>query len=467
MKITHLTAKDIESVASKSIAPIRITKAKTTRLVERNGINELDYGVGELLPMNARKLRLMARRIIGIAKRERLDRVALDIREIEGMDPGVDGTALTELLVSNMLMANYEYRQFKTKPDDGWREVSEILFVGPLSAPEREGLKRGKMIAEEVNATRNLANAPGGSMTPAMLARKAQEAVKKLPVKVKVLNRKDMQKLKMGALLGVAQGSDEEPRFIIMEYRGASSTRKPIVLVGKGVTFDTGGINLKGDSGLLEMNMDMSGGAAVIHTLALAARLKLKRNLIGLIPAVENMPSGSSYRPGDVLRSMSGKTIEVLNTDAEGRVILADALTYAKRYKPAVTIDVATLTGAAAVALGQECSAIFTASDKLATKASEAGESSGDYVWRLPLWDEYEDYVKGNVGDVTNANSKGIRYGGAINAAIFLKQFAAQLPGEWMHVDMAPRMTATDAEGLSKGAAGAPVRMLLYLLEAL
>ena len=194
------------------------------------------------------------------------------------------------------------------------------------------------------------------------------------------------------------------------------------------------------------MHMDMSGGAAVIQTIALLARLKVKRNVVGLIPAVENMPSGSSYRPGDVLKSMSGKTIEILNTDAEGRVIMADAITYAKRYKPSYVIDVATLTGAALGALGQRCSAIFTKDDTFANKTYDLGQESGDYVWRLPLWKEYESEIKGSVGDVTNMNSKHIPYGGAINAAMFLYQFAKDLDAKFMHIDMAPRMVATEDE---------------------
>jgi leucyl aminopeptidase len=207
--------------------------------------------------------------------------------------------------------------------------------------------------------------------------------------------------------------------------------------------------------------MDMSGGAAVIHALALAARLKLKKNIVGLVPAVENMPSGSSYRPGDVLKSMSGKTIEVLNTDAEGRIILADALTYAKRYNPRLVVDVATLTGAAVVALGERASALFTRDPKLEAKFREWGELSGDFVWPLPLWEEYEQEIKGTFGDWANVGST--RWGGAITAAVFLAQFAEGYP--WVHLDIAPRMTALPDEYLSKGAAGAPVRLLIRMLE--
>lgn len=257
-------------------------------------------------------------------------------------------------------------------------------------------------------------------------------------------------------------GSEARPRFIILEYYGTKKSVAPTVLVGKGVTFDTGGINLKPSDSILGMNMDMSGGAAVIHALAAAARLKLKKNVVALIPAVENMASGSSYRPGDILRAMSGKTIEVLNTDAEGRIILADALHYAKRYHPSLVVDVATLTGAAMVALGERATALFTEDEKLELHLRHLGEASGDYVWPLPMWDEYDEEVKGTFGDVANLGRT--RYGGAITAAVFLKQFVDKAY-PWVHLDIAPRMTTLPDEFLSKGSAGAPVRLLVKILE--
>jgi leucyl aminopeptidase len=273
----------------------------------------------------------------------------------------------------------------------------------------------------------------------------------------------------MQAILSVGKGSDEESQFIIMEYFGGKKGEKPIVLVGKGVTFDTGGINLKPSHSLLGMNMDMSGGSAVVHTLALVAKMKLKKNVIGLIPSVENMASGKSYRPGDVIRSMSGKTIEVLNTDAEGRVILADALTYSEKYNPEVVIDIATLTGAACVALGERASAIFTPEDDLSKTMENIGEETGDYLWRLPLWEEYENEIKGSLGDFTNIHNKDSRYGGAIYGAIFLYQFIKGKENgngpKWAHLDIAPRMTAMAGENLAEGALGTPVRLLYKFIE--
>jgi leucyl aminopeptidase len=275
----------------------------------------------------------------------------------------------------------------------------------------------------------------------------------------------------MGGIIGVARGSSERPRFIVAEYLAGRKKERPIVLVGKGVTFDTGGLNLKPEQGMGEMHMDMSGGAAVIHIISALARLKIKKNIVGLVPAVENMPSGSSYHPGDMLKTMSGKTIEVLNTDAEGRIILADALAYAQKfYSPRLVIDIATLTGAAISALGQRASAIFTNTPRLENILRETSEQTGDFVWPLPLWEEYEEEIKGTFGDVANIGKT--RNGGAITAAVFLWQFIKEAPNHsdkkptpWVHLDIAPRMTTIDGEYLSKGAAGASINLLTQFLS--
>jgi len=248
-----------------------------------------------------------------------------------------------------------------------------------------------------------------------------------------------------------------------MEYRGGPKNEKPIVLVGKGVTFDSGGVNLKPGAGLFDMHMDMSGGAAVIHTMALVAKNKLKKNVIGLIPSVENMVSGKSFRPGDVIYSMSGKTIEIISTDAEGRVILADALTYAQKFKPKLVIDIATLTSSSMAALGEKASAILTNENKLANIYREISEKTGEYSWQLPLWEEYEEDIKGKLGDWTNFHNKDSRFGDVIYSSIFLHQFIKDY--KWLHIDMAPRMTSTPGEYLAPGALGTPVRTLLKFIE--
>jgi leucyl aminopeptidase len=421
----------------------------------------VEVGIGKREEMDRRKLILAVRKAVAMAKNMKVKRLAVVLAELTFPHLMLSERELAELLVVNAEMANFEFVKYRTRPKEGWNVLEEVLIVSRPSKDVETGIRRGRLIGSEVNNTRILANTPGGDMTPSRLADAAIEAVEGLPVRVEVLGVDEMRELGMGAILGVGKGSVDQPRFIIMEYMGGETHAKPVVLVGKGVTFDTGGLNLKPSEAIYEMHMDMSGGAAVIHTLALAARMKLPRNVVGLIPAVENMPSGSSYRPGDVLRSMSGKTIEILNTDAEGRVILADALYYAKRYKPALVVDVATLTGAAMVALGNKASAIFTKDEELERKVRAWGEESGDYVWPLPLWEEYEADIKGTFGDWANVG-KG-KLAGAIAGAVFLYQWAKDYP--WIHIDMAPRMTSAEGEHLAKGATGTPVRLLWKILE--
>lgn len=412
--------------------------------------------------MTRRKLILLVRRMVAEAVAKKYETIVIDFQQLRFPKVEISDGELAELLVVNLLMAHFVFRDYLSKPKEGFPEVKTVMIANASGKDIKQGIERGIIVGVEVNRSRHIATMPGGEMTPEILAAHAKQSVKGLPVKVSVLDEAAMKRLKMGGILGVGQGSIEKSCFIVLEYFGSSKKEKPIVLVGKGVTFDTGGINLKPSSSVLGMNMDMSGGAAVIHTLAAAARLKLKKNIVALIPAVENMPSGESYRPGDVLRSMSGKTIEVLDTDAEGRIILADALHYAKRYKPSLVVDVATLTGAAVVALGERASALFTEDETLEQTFRHLGEESGDYVWPLPLWEEYDAEIKGTFGDVANLGST--RWGGAITAAAFLKQFVGD-SYRWVHLDIAPRMTTLPDEFLAKGSAGAPVRLLVKLLE--
>lgn len=426
--------------------------------VKENGVKTLYLKSEE--KMNLRKLYVLMRKMVAMAKSARAEKLAFDFSELKLIK--ISDQELGEVIGTQLDFANYEFIEYKTPPKEGFPLIKEVFVLGANPEAQKAILK-GNKIAQEVNKTRSLANTPGGDMTPRILAARAREATKGLPIKVTILGEKEMEKEKMQAILSVGRGSDEESKFIIMEYWGAGKNKKPIVLVGKGVTFDTGGINLKSSVGLLGMNMDMSGGAAVIHTVALAAKMKLKRNVVGLVPSVENMASGKSYRPGDVIRSLSGKTIEVLNTDAEGRVVLADTLTYAQKYNPEVVIDVATLTGAAAVALGEHASAIFSDDDSLARKLEEAGEKTGDYVWRLPLWEEYENEIKGSLGDWTNIHNKDSKYGGAIHGAIFLYQFIKGY--SWAHLDIAPRMTSIPGEYLTQGSLGTPLRLLYKFIE--
>lgn len=456
--------------APKGYVRVKLTKEPrgTKRFVRDNGVEWLEIGAGSGKEMTRRRFVTLCRSIVQTAKHNKIKKIAIQFdlspKLFAGMQKKVTPEEISRIAAENFEMANFEFTTYKTKPKEGWFCVEEILLYGKSSKSIEQAAKRGQIIGQGVNACRNLANTPSSDMPPQRLAKAARELVKGLPVTVTALGKAQMQKLGMGAVLGVAKGSSQEPAFIIMEYKGAAGA--PVVLLGKGVTFDSGGINLKSDGGH-EMHMDMSGGAAVINAVALAARLKLKKHVIGLVPAVENMPGPSAYRIHDVLKTLSGKTIEVMHTDAEGRVILSDAITYAKRYKPSVVIDVATLTGACHTALGDYASGLFTRDDKLAGTIEDIAEKSGDYVWRLPMWDEYEPAVKGTIGDVVNSTSgAGSRYGGATNGAMFLWQFAKELDCPWAHLDIAPRMTAAPGEELAKGAAGAPVRFLISFIES-
>jgi leucyl aminopeptidase len=465
MKISF--AKSIDT-APKDYLRVRLTEEErgTKRIVREGGYEWLELGIGKPKEMNPRRFMTLCRTIIRLTKEAKYKKVAFQFDKTPSLFKNLQHLSpekLSELVGTNFEMANFEFNTFKTKPKEGWPEVTDALACGRTYKSIELAVKKGQEIGRSVNACRELANTPGGDMTPKTLAAAAKSAAKGLPIKVTTLGKREMEKLGMGALLGVGRGSNHEPTFTVMEYKGGKG--EPIVLAGKGITFDSGGLNLKPSDHIYEMHMDMSGAASVIHTVALAARLKLKKNVIGLIPSAENMPGTDAVRPGDVLKSLSGKTIEVLNTDAEGRLILADALTYAKRFDPAVVIDVATLTGACHVALGNYASGLMTRDENLQKELQELGEASGDYVWPLPLWDEYESAVKGVFADLANIPPDKSRYGGAINGGMFLWQFAKELNCPWAHLDIAPRMTSAPGDELAKGAAGAPIRLLYSFIE--
>jgi leucyl aminopeptidase len=343
------------------------------------------------------------------------------------------------------------------KNERGVRKAT-ILLSGKVTEEAKAAVRRGLAIAEGVALAKDLGNLPGNICNPPYLANAARMLGKEFKLDVEVLEPEDMKKLGMGAALSVGQGSAQPSQFIVMEYkRGGKS--KPIVLVGKGVTFDTGGISLKPGANMDEMKFDMCGAGSVFGAMKTIARLGLPLNVVGLIPAAENMPGGRASRPGDVVTSMSGQTIEILNTDAEGRLGLADALTYAKRYDPACVIDIATLTGACVIALGNVTSGLFANDDELAEQLLESGEETGDRAWRLPMFDEYQDLLKSNFADMSNL---GGRPAGAITAACFLKRFADGY--RWAHFDIA----GTNAvSGDAKGATGRPVPLLTEFLIGL
>jgi leucyl aminopeptidase len=321
------------------------------------------------------------------------------------------------------------------------------------------GLAQGIAIAEGITLAKHLADLPANICTPSYLAKQALTlALSYDSLKATILDASDMEELGMGALLAVARGSRQPPKLITLEYHGGDKNCKPIVLIGKGLTFDAGGISLKPGAGMDEMKYDMCGGAAVLGTMQAVAQLKLPINVIGLVPASENMPDGDANKPGDILTSMSGKTIEILNTDAEGRLILCDTLTYAERFQPEFVIDLATLTGACLVALGRIPSGLLGNDDELCQDIISASEKACDSVWRLPLWEEYQEQLKSNFADLANIGGKDA---GTITAACFLANFAEHF--RWAHLDIAGTAWRT---GPTKGATGRPVALLTqYLLN--
>lgn len=449
-----------------SATRILLIEGSAIKFVEREGSEVLMLGYGKSLPLSRRKLIVFLRKIITTAKQQKLSEIALTWSELRTLaEENITDQALGELLAVAFEMANFEFTSYKTAPEGGFAEIKKAFIEGATSEAVA-GITKGQTIAAEVNASRTLSNTPGGDMTPTILAKAAQDAAAGTSATVDVFDVQKMQELGMGAVLGIGQGSGEEPKFIVVEYWGAAKSEKPVVLVGKGVTFDTGGLNIKTGDNMYEMHLDMSGGAAVIHAAIAAAKLTLPVNVVALVPAVENAPGTNAVRPGDILKSYSGKTIEVLNTDAEGRVIMADAISYAKKYNPKAVIDVATLTGAALTALGLVASAVMSNDQELGNLMRQKGEESGDYVWPFPLWDEYEDMTRGHFGDVPNISTMGnSRHGGVIAGGMFLWSFAKDIGCPWAHIDMAPRMTSMPGEQLAEGAAGAPVRLLVALLE--
>ena len=367
--------------------------------------------------------------------------------------------AHAEAIVTAAREATYLYRHTKpSAPAASKLEKFTVLCTKADAKAVQHGLVRGQAIAAGVNLAREWANRPGNHCTPTHLADLAKKLGKEHGLKVEVLDRKACEKLGMGSFLSVAQASTEPLRFIVARYDGAAKSQAPVVLVGKGITFDTGGVSLKPGGDMDEMKYDMGGAASVLGTLRAVAELKPKLNLVCIIPSCENMPAGNAVKPGDVVTSMSGQTIEILNTDAEGRLILCDALTYAERFRPLVVVDVATLTGACVIALGHHNTGLFTADDMVAGQLLAAGEKGLDPCWRMPLDEEYDAGLKSKFADMANI---GGRPGGAITAAMFLKRFTGKYP--WAHLDIAG--TAWKS-GAAKGATGRPVPLLTHFVLA-
>ncbi|MCE3223570.1 MAG: pepA [Nitrospira sp.] len=372
---------------------------------------------------------------------------------------------VAQALVEGAILGNYQFTAYRslngTKPTDVERltlYTSQRAHLPQMA----EGIRRGVATAEATVLVRDLCNHPSNVMTPTRIVREAQMVAKEPAVRIKVLEQKDMEKLGMGALLGVARGSHEPPKFIILEYKGAKvkKAEQPVVLVGKTITFDTGGISLKPAENMEHMKADMTGGAEVLATMRAAARLKLPLHLISILPVAENMPGGRAMKPGDIVTTLSGKTVEVQNTDAEGRLILSDGLTYATRFKPAVLIDIATLTGACVVALGQFAIGMFGNDEQAMEQMRKAGLRAGERVWEMPLWEEYFEQLRSDVADMRNIGGRG---GGMITAALFLSKFVGDCP--WIHLDIASTdWSERERAYLPKGPTGIGTRLLIQFL---
>ena len=363
----------------------------------------------------------------------------------------------TEYLVRAMIDQSYVINSLKTQNKPKASNFQVYLHSNKSALKEiKQGLKNGQAIAKGVNHTKDLGNLPPNICTPTFLANEAKKLAREYKMKVTILEQKQIEKLKMGSFLSVAKGSREAPKFIVLEHKKGLKNQKPIVLVGKGITFDAGGISIKPSADMDEMKYDMGGAATVFGVMKTVGELNLPLNIIMVVPTCENLPDGNAVKPGDIVKSMSGQTIEILNTDAEGRLILCDALTYSERFNPEVVIDVATLTGACVIALGHHVSAVFSNYDPLADELKIAGEKALDRVWQMPMWEEYQPQLNSNFADMANI---GGRAGGSITAACFLSRFAKKY--NWAHIDIAG--TAWKS-GKEKGSTGRPVSLLSQFL---
>jgi leucyl aminopeptidase len=385
--------------------------------------------------------------------------------------PPMENLGLTEAaqaITEGVLLGLYTLKAYKTVQDneqnDNLRLCHLLASGGSAQQALAKGVERGRIIAEAVILARDLGNRPGNEVNPSYLANTAQQMARQTSLRCTILKQADLEKLKMGCLLGVAQGSVQPPVLIMLEHAPNGRSEAPVVLVGKGITFDSGGISIKPAANMEDMKMDMAGGAAVLGTMQALAQLHYPGRVVGLVPASENLPSGSAIKPGDILRAMSGKTVEVINTDAEGRLILADALAYAvATLQPAHIIDLATLTGAVVIALGNHATGMMGTDEEMMAHLRAAGERSAERVWQLPLFEEYSKQIKSDFADIKNT---GGREAGSITGAAFLKEFVGDVP--WVHLDIAGTAWTRETKPyVPKGATGVGVRLLLEVLHDL
>jgi len=355
----------------------------------------------------------------------------------------------------------YTFKRHMTKKEDDNKDIKTLTFYVENKARAEKAIDQAAIVAEAANWTRDLVNEPSNFKTPSHMAAAATQIARKYGLKVEIFEKGKIKEMGMGGLTGVSQGSQQPPKFIILTYTGRATSGLDIALVGKGITFDSGGISIKPSENMDEMKDDMSGGASVMATVMALAQLKPEINVTALVPATENMPSGTALKPGDIITAFNGKTIEVLNTDAEGRLILADALSYANKLGAKAIIDIATLTGACQVALGKICSGLFTNNQPLVDKIIAAGKAAGEPAWQLPMFEDYKEFIKSDIADIKNSS---IRYGSAITAAKFLEEFVDKTP--WVHLDLTGPISDKEKGYLVKGATGVPVRTLVNFVLA-
>ncbi|MCG2813803.1 MAG: leucyl aminopeptidase [Thermodesulfovibrionales bacterium] len=417
--------------------------------------------------------------LIGLGKKNELSderiRQAGGKAAVHLRDKGMKKIAVSTNLISSLklsplnfiegaLLSLYKFERYRKEKDN--KKIESITILLKTSKKLTEELKWTETITSSVYFARDLINTPANDMTPSDLAKTAV-SLRQKNLSVKILEKKDAEKLGMGAYLSVAKGSKEPPKFIVLKYKGRkgkpAEAGKPLALIGKSITFDSGGISLKPSDGMEKMKYDMAGGAAVLGVLKAASALKLPVNLIGILPATENLPGGSATKPGDVAVTISGKTVEIINTDAEGRLILADAIGYAKRFKPRAIIDIATLTAACSVALGNEAIAMMGNDRKLLDKIKKSADNTYERVWEMPLFDEYKEYLKSDIADIKNTGGKN---GSLVTAAYFLYEFAEKTP--WVHLDIAgTAWVEKDKPYIPKGASGIGVRLIMDLIKHL
>ena len=417
-------------------------------------------GLGKLQDFNTDRIRGVAGEFCRALRKLNCHKIATILHGTGagGIQPETSAQAITE----GALLGLYSFNKYK-KPE--YEDIEEMLIVARESGKIpilEQATHKGSVVAEATNLARDMINEPANYMTPSQLAEAAEEIANKYNLEFHVFDSADMEAMGMGALLGVAKGSGQPPKLITLSYKGDKHSEKALGFLGKGVTFDSGGISIKPSEGMDEMKGDMAGAAAVMAALVAIARLKPQINVTVIIPATENLPSGTALKPGDILKAMNGKTIEVINTDAEGRLILADALSYAQKLGLSPLLDLATLTGACCVALGTLYSGIFSNNQNLADKVLKAAERIGERMWQMPMPEEYKEQLKSEIADVKNIGHK---YGGAITAALFLAEFVDNTP--WVHIDIAGTADSEKESGyIVKGATGIGVRTLVELASS-